>query len=83
MRINGRRVGDRMLAAAEYVAANPGCTKSEVSVWVGPHGSNAFGWRIVQRAIGAGLVNAGQHPRRSDAYALTVTNRGAWAVALS
>jgi len=45
-----------MRAAVEYVADHSGCTKREVSLAVGPHGSNAYGYRIVMRAIRAGLI---------------------------
>jgi hypothetical protein len=45
-----------MLQAAAYVYTHPGCTKHEASLAVGPHGSNAFGWRSVNRAIAAELI---------------------------
>ena len=67
-----RCVGPQMAAAAAYVAAHPGCTKQAVSLAIGPHGSNAYGWRAVQRAIGAGLIVAGERPGKRWAYALTV-----------
>lgn len=47
-----------MRAAADYVAAHPGCPKLPVARAVGPHGSTQFGYRSVDRAIGAGLIVA-------------------------
>ncbi len=62
------RIGRKMQAAQDFVAANPGCTKQEVSLAVGPNGSNAYGYAIVQRAIKAGLIEAAQGRR---GYSLT------------
>lgn len=59
-----RRIGPQMQAAREYVARHPGCTKHEVSLAIGPHGSNSYGWRAVQRALGAGLI---EHRNGPDA----------------
>lgn len=63
-----RRIGPKMAWARDYVAAHPGCTKHEVSRAVGPHGSNAYGWRIVQRAMAAGLIEHRDGPRADRYY---------------
>ena len=69
-----RRPGPRTVAAVAFVAAHPGTVKHAVAVAVGPHGSNAFGDRIVLRAIGRALIeNRSTDPRR---YALYVTPAG-------
>lgn len=52
------RIGPRMMAAYEYVKAHPGCTKYEASKAIGPHGSNFYGWRAVNRAIAANMIIA-------------------------
>lgn len=68
-----QRIGPKMQAAAEYVRHHPGCTKHEVSVAIGPHGSNNFGNRAVLRAIKAGLIeDRGGEPMR---YKLYVTEK--------
>ena len=72
-----RRIGPVMLAAVAYVARHPGCPKLPVAEAVGPHGSRNFGYRAVDRAIVAGLIDAaGTGP-----YSLTVTVTGAAALA--
>lgn len=50
------RVGRGMLDACIAVSAETKPTKHAVSRQIGPHGSNAYGWAIVQRAIRAGLI---------------------------
>jgi hypothetical protein len=65
-----KRIGFRMALAAQYVTDNPGCTKLEVSLAVGPHGSNAYGSRIVERAINAGLIVATADPNHAGWYCL-------------
>lgn len=52
------RIGPRMSAVVEYVRAVPACTMVEVARHVGPHGSTKFGYRVVHRAISAGIVTA-------------------------
>lgn len=63
------RIGSKMTAAAEFVAANPGCTKMAAADAIGPNGSRRYGYSAVDRAIRAGLVTASQNAR---GYALTV-----------
>ena len=53
----GRRIGPQMRRAADFVADNPGCTKLLVAEAIGPHGSRQFGYRAVDRAMGAGLIH--------------------------
>ena len=60
------RVGRGMLDACIAVSAGNGPTKHAVSVQIGPHQSNAYGWAIVQRAIKAGLIQDIGTERRSQ-----------------
>lgn len=65
-------IGHKMKAVAEYVAANPGCTKLEAgrAVWTGhPNAGMSYLYGPVDRAIKAGLVKA---ERLSNRYALTI-----------
>jgi len=48
----------RMIQAAAFVRANPGCAILPVAEAVGPHGSRNYGYRTVHRAIKAGLIRA-------------------------
>ncbi len=48
----------RMIQAAAYVRANPGCAILPVAEHVGPHGSRQYGYQTVHRAIKAGLIRA-------------------------
>ena len=66
-----RRIGQKMRWAAEYVKAHPGCTKLAVAERVGPNGSRQYGYAIVDRAIGAGLIEDRSEPG-SSRYALHV-----------
>lgn len=68
-----KRVGAKMLMATGYVAAFPGTAKYQPAVCAGPNGSTQFGYAIVDRAIGAGLIEAELLPSR---YSLTVTEAG-------
>jgi len=68
-----KRVGAKMLMATGYVAAFPGTAKYQPAVYAGPNGSTQFGYAIVDRAIGAGLIEAELLPSR---YSLTVTEAG-------
>jgi len=52
------RVGPKMAQAVEYVRDNPGCAKLPVAEHVGPNGSRQYGYRTVDRAIAAGLIDA-------------------------
>lgn len=62
------RIGPRMREAADFVRSNPGCAILPVAEAVGPHGSRAFGYRTVHRAIDAGLIQADWKANR---YVLT------------
>jgi hypothetical protein len=73
-----RRVGEKMLMATAYVARHPGTVKYGPAVYAGPNGSTQFGYAIVDRAIGAGLVTDAGIPGR---YSLTVTEAGLAALA--
>lgn len=48
----------RMIQAAEFVRANPGCAILPVAEAVGPNGSRNYGYRTVHRAIRAGMIRA-------------------------
>jgi hypothetical protein len=48
----------RMIQAAAFVRANPGCAILPVAEAVGPHGSRNYGYRTVHRAIRAGMIRA-------------------------
>ena len=48
----------RMIAAAAFVRANPGCAILPVAEAIGPHGSRQYGYRTVHRAIRAGMIRA-------------------------
>lgn len=52
------RIGPRMQQAYDYVRKNPDCTKYAVARAIGPHGSQFYGWRALQRAIEAGMILA-------------------------
>jgi hypothetical protein len=68
------RTGPRMAEAAAYVAAHPGCTKLAAALAVGPNQSTNYGYRTVDRAIAAGLIEArGPVTRR---YSLWITAKG-------
>jgi len=69
-----RRIGPAMRAAADFAAANPGCTKMAAADAIGPNGSRRFGYAAVDRAIRAGLIEA-RDGQRCNAYALYSTGR--------
>lgn len=48
----------KMHLAADYVRQHPGCAILPVAREVGPSGSLKYGYRIVHRAIAAGLITA-------------------------
>jgi len=62
----------RMFAAAEYVAANPGCPILPVAEHIGPNGSRRYGYAAVHRAIKAGLIRA--EAGEGNRYALYPAN---------
>lgn len=67
------RIGPKMAQVVDYVSRHPGTPMHPVSVHVGPHGSNGYGWRTVQRALNAGLIeNRPQHAKRAGQWALFV-----------
>jgi hypothetical protein len=72
------RIGPRMTAAAAYVAAHPGCPKLPVAIAVGPNQSTNFGYRAVDRAIAAGLIE--HRGGMAGRYSLYVTDKGAAAI---
>ena len=59
----------RMIQAAAFVRANPGCAILPVAEAVGPHGSRNHGYRTVHRAIKAGLIRAEVVGGRYSLYA--------------
>jgi hypothetical protein len=63
-----RRIGPQMTAAADFVAANPGCTKMAAADAIGPNGSRRYGYAAVNRAIGAGMIQVADGRR---GYSLT------------
>jgi hypothetical protein len=69
------RIGARMELAIIYVQMHPGCTKYEVSKWVGPHGSTQYGNGTVLRCMNHGLIED-RAPEGSSEYALYVTDAG-------
>lgn len=71
------RIGPAMITAAWFADSHPGCTQQQASLAVGPNGSNYYGSRTVQRAMGAGLIDGGWDGRR---YHLTITDKGRQAV---
>lgn len=66
-----RRIGAKMAAAAQYVERHPGCPKLAVAQAVGPNGSTQYGYRIVDRAIAAGLIQALRTGSRYELYPAT------------
>lgn len=63
------RRGQKMHAAAQYVRDHPGCSKWEAARAVSTHGSNNAGYRIIDRAVKAGMIIA---ERQADgSYRLT------------
>lgn len=65
------RIGPKMTLAAQYVAANPGCTKASAArhVWRRERGWQRYGYAAVDRAIAAGLIRASRAP--NGIYSLT------------
>lgn len=71
-----KRIGPTMLATVAYVAANPGCPKHWPAIFLGPHGSAQYGYRLVDRTLAAGLIEDRAAPGTAR-YALHVTPAGA------
>jgi hypothetical protein len=69
------RIGPKMWDAYNYVRSHPDCTKCQVSVAIGPNGSNYYGWRCVDRAIKAGLIKAIKSGNKYQLRALPVVTR--------
>lgn len=65
-----KRIGPRMLDVVRFVANHQGCAKLPAAEYVGPNRSRQFGYRTVDRAIRAGLVQAERLANRT--YRLTV-----------
>lgn len=61
--MKAKRIGPRMESCAAYVARNPGCHPVDVARAVGPNGSTQYGYRIVGRALAAGLIKSEPDPR--------------------
>lgn len=55
-----KNVGDCELMAVEYAATFPGSTTRAVSVYVGPNGSNSYGYATVMRAVNRGWIERRQ-----------------------
>lgn len=72
-----RRIGPKMAEACWRLDSWGGAcsSKHRLARAVGPHGSNAFGDRIVWRAIHAGLIDYEVHPT-TGVYTLTLTDAG-------
>lgn len=62
--MKGIRIGAKMLSVLFYVRSHPGCYMYAAAKHVGPHGSHAFGYQTVHRAIKAGLVRQSPGSRR-------------------
>jgi len=72
------RIGPRMIQACKILLSKGGTMtgKHGLAVAVGPHGSNAFGDRIVMRCVRAGLIELSGDPHSRQGYTLTLTGRG-------
>ena len=69
------RIGPRMLDALNVLAySGPVVGKWNLARRVGPHGSNAYGDRIVMRCIRAGLIDFVLDER--GVYTLTLSDAG-------
>jgi hypothetical protein len=75
-RINAkpRRIGPVMAEVTAYVAANPGCPKLHPAEFCGPNGSRQYGYRAVDRALAAGLIE--HRPGPGASYHLHATAAG-------
>jgi hypothetical protein len=76
------RIGPKMLLAAEWVAAHPGCNKIGAAHYASPRPGNArrgcglrYGYDAVNRALGAGLIANWGPP--DGPYRLAITGKGA------
>jgi hypothetical protein len=52
----GKTIGPRMKDVLDIVMVRPGITRRQAAKWVGPHGSETYGYQTVNRAIRAGIV---------------------------
>lgn len=73
-----KRIGPKMAEAIAFVwgcnKVNEACTIHRVSVAVGPHGSNRYGYEIVKRCLAAGelyLMPSNHVPRNSAGILVT------------
>jgi len=53
----GEQVGPRMHNAVKAAARHPWQSKKELAEHVGPNGSTDYGYRVVERCIGKGLIS--------------------------
>ena len=51
-----KRIGPKMLEAAQFVRRHPGASQKRIAAAVGPNGSHRYGTEIVKRAERAGLI---------------------------
>lgn len=75
------RIGESMYAALRYLEANDGAVTCafELARAVGQRGSAQYGYQIVNRCMGAGLVACDpQHPKaaKGSAGAMVLTDAG-------
>lgn len=73
------RIGPKMRRAVRLVGAGPEPSKNQVAKAVGPHGSQDYGYRIVNRCLGRGLLRVDpDHPEAtpSGQGAVVITKRG-------
>lgn len=63
-----KRIGPRMAEALEVATDHPGITMQDLAEAVGPHGSRRYGYRIVHRAIAAGLLQIVERPEKRGCY---------------
>lgn len=79
-----KRIGPKMALVAEYVSANPGCSKSDAGHWACAPAPLMTLYGAVNRAIRAGLVKAARVGGRYYLYPATLTLESceaAWAAA--
>lgn len=73
------RIGQNMRRAVAFVAAHPGCAKTDVAVFLhsaAPH-EQSGGYATVNRAIARGLIRAAPRAQRGPVcYALHATPLG-------
>ena len=80
--MQAKRIGPKMMIVLAAVAADPGKPKIGAALqaqpypWKGMRGGLAYGYRSVDRAIAAGLVEAVKAHPRAIAWSLTITDAG-------